>query len=157
MVIILIFNTSLKKDELVHWHWVSVFWPLFLMLAVLFIASLISFFLFMAWTCTWLSGNHDSLRKHQDSNSALQCKYPSKHNLTIVSISLWLFNFCIGLFTLVLHFFVSFVETPDLVEMSKIPMLIGLGFSCCMVILTMASHKTLLNWFLQFYMPVMTS
>jgi hypothetical protein len=50
-------NILLKVDGLVGWPWVTVLWPLFIMLSILFISSLTSLFVFMSWLCSWLMGN----------------------------------------------------------------------------------------------------
>lgn len=50
----------LKLDGLVDWPWVTVLWPLFILLSILFISSLTSMFVFMSWLCSWLMGNHYS-------------------------------------------------------------------------------------------------
>lgn len=50
-------NILLKVDALVSWPWVTVLWPLFIMLSILFISSLTSLFVFMSWLCSWLMGN----------------------------------------------------------------------------------------------------
>lgn len=55
---ILAVNILLKLDDLITWPWVTVLWPLFIILSVLFIASLMSVFTFMAWLCGWLMSSH---------------------------------------------------------------------------------------------------
>lgn len=58
-VTLLTANILLKVDGLVSWPWVTVLWPLFIVLSILFISSLTSLFVFMSWLCSWLMGNQN--------------------------------------------------------------------------------------------------
>lgn len=75
---LLVIEVCLKLDGLLNWHWVSVLWPIFLVLSIMFIASLISLFVFIAWMCTWMAGNTERLKKNQESDSTIQCKRLNK-------------------------------------------------------------------------------
>lgn len=60
----------LKLDGIVEWPWVTVLWPLFIVLSILFITSLASLFTVLTKLCNWVIGDEE--RAHRVEQSIMQ-------------------------------------------------------------------------------------